>query len=318
MRFLVLGAGAIGGYFGGRLIKGGADVAFLVRPGRAAQLAERGLVLKAQDGEIRAPARAVLAGRVDGPYDAILLCCKAYDLDGAMAAIGPAVGAETAILPFLNGVRHLTLLADRFGAERVLGGVTAVNAVLQPNGDVVQTPVKIEMSALGEPTGERSDRCTQIQRALAAGGLSITVSGDIVAFMWHKLFAFACIATVATLTRARAGAIASSGAGRSLVDATIEECGRVVAAEGYPPPASVAEIVSGLYTQPSSDYGPSMLVDMEGGRPTEGDHTIGDLVARADRRGVAAPILTAALCSLQTYELGRHRRRPPVSQQTAG
>ena len=316
MRFLVLGAGAIGGYFGGKLMKGGADVTFLVRPRRAGQLAERGLVLKAQDGEIRAPARAVQAGQVDGPYDVVLLCCKAYDLDDAMAAIAPAVGPGSAVLPFLNGVRHLSLLGDRFGAEHVLGGVTAVNAVLEPNGDVVQTPVRIDMSALGEPTGKRSDRCAEIQRAFTAGGVPITLSDDIVGFMWHKLFAFACIATLATVTRARAGAIAASGAGRSLVAATIEECGRVVAAEGYPPPASVAEIVSGLYTDPGSKYGPSMLVDMEAGRPTEAEHTIGDLVTRAARRGVPTPIMTAALCGLEAYEQSRRAPHPLPSGET--
>src|SRR6185503_14318124 len=147
MRFLVLGAGAIGGYFGGKLQKGGADVTFLVRPKRAAQLADRGLVLKAQDGEIRVPAKTLLAGQIDGPYDVILLCCKAYDLDGALADIAPAVGPGSAVLPFLNGIKHLSILSDRFGPEHVLGGVTAVNAVLASNGDVVQSPVKIDMTA---------------------------------------------------------------------------------------------------------------------------------------------------------------------------
>jgi 2-dehydropantoate 2-reductase len=305
MRFLVIGAGAIGGYLGGKLQRGGADVTFLVRPRRAAQLADRGLVVKAQDEEIRAPAQTVLAGQVEGPYDVILLCCKAYDLEGAMAAMAPAVGPGSAIVPFLNGVRHLSLLAERFGAEQVLGGLIAVNAVLKPDGDVVQTPVKIDMTAFGEPTGRHSDRCAEIHRAFTAGGVPIAVSDDIVAFMWSKFFAFACIAAVATLTRARAGAIAASAAGASFVSAAIEECGRVVAAEGYPPPAAAAEIVRGLYTQPRSSYGPSMLVDMEEGRPTEGEHTIGDLVSRAARRGMPTPILTAALCSLQAYELAR-------------
>jgi 2-dehydropantoate 2-reductase len=308
MRFLVLGAGAIGGYFGGKLQKGGADVTFLVRPKRAAQLVDNGLVLKAQDGETRAPAKTVLAGHIDGPYDVILLCCKAYDLDDALSAIAPAVGPGSAVLPFLNGIKHLSILSDRFGAERVLGGVTAVNAVLAPNGDVVQSPVKINMTALGEPSGHRSTRCAEIQQALAAGGIAATVSDDITGFMWAKLFAFACIATLATLTRARAGVVAASAAGASFVSATIEECGRVVAAEGYPPPADIADIVRGLYAQRQSQYGPSMLVDMEEGRPTEGRHTIGDLVERAARRGVAAPILTAALCNLQTYELSRLAR----------
>ena len=139
MRFLGLGAGAIGGYFGGKLQKGGADVTFLVRPKRAAQFADRGLVLKAQDGEIRGPAKSVLAGQIDGPYDVIVLCCKAYDLDDAMAAIAPAMGRDSAILPLLNGVKHIASLSDRFGSERVLGGLTAVNAILEPSGDVIQS-----------------------------------------------------------------------------------------------------------------------------------------------------------------------------------
>ncbi len=305
MRFLVLGAGAIGGYFGGKLQKGGADVTFLVRPRRAAQLADRGLVLKAQDEEIRAPAKTMLAGQIDGHYDVIVLCCKAYDLDDAVVAIAPAVGPGSAVLPFLNGIKHLSILGDRFGREHVLGGLTAVNAVLAPNGDVVQSPVKIDMTAFGELSGEGSARCAEIQKAFTAGGLPGTVSDDIVAFMWAKLFAFACIAALATLTRARAGAIAASPAGASLVSSVIEECGRVVTAEGYPPPKETADIVRGLYAQRHSSYGPSILVDIEGGRPTEGEHTIGDLVERAARRGVAAPILTAALCNLQAYELGR-------------
>lgn len=310
MRFLVLGAGAIGGYFGGKLQKGGADVTFLVRPRRAAQIAARGLVLKAQDEEIRAPARTVLAGQIGGSYDVVLLCCKAYDLDDAMAAVAPAVGPGSAVLPFLNGIKHLYALSDRFGAERVLGGVTAVNAVLAANGDVVQSPVRIDMTALGEPRGRGSARCAEIQRAFTAAGLPTTVSDDIIAFMWAKFFAFACIATVATLTRSRAGVVAASAAGASFVSATLDECGRVVAAEGYPPREDVADIVRGLYAQPRSTYAPSMLVDMEEGRPTEGEHTIGDLVARAARRGVAAPILTAARCNLEAYERGRPARQP--------
>ena len=150
MRFLVLGAGAIGGYFGGKLHKAGADVTFLVRPRRAVQLGERGLVLRTQSEEIRCPVRTVLAGHVDGPYDVILLCCKAYDLDEAIRAIAPAVGPGTALLPFLNGIKHVAILSDRFGPEHVLGGLTAVNAVLAPDGDVVQSPLKVDMTAFGE------------------------------------------------------------------------------------------------------------------------------------------------------------------------
>jgi 2-dehydropantoate 2-reductase len=137
MRFLVLGAGAIGGYFGGMLMRGGADLSFLVRPKRATQLAEKGLIVKAPNAHIKRPVRALLAGEVDGSYDVVLLACKAYDLDSAMEAIAPALGKGSAVLPFLNGINHISILVDRFGRDRVLGGMTVVNAWLSPEGDVI-------------------------------------------------------------------------------------------------------------------------------------------------------------------------------------
>jgi len=119
MRFLVLGAGALGGYFGAKLIRGGADVTFLVRPARAAQLQRDGLVVKAQDGELRTHAKTVQQGQVNGSYDVVLLCCKAYDLKEAISVIAPAMGDQSVILPLLNGVRHIDVLTQTFGPKRV-------------------------------------------------------------------------------------------------------------------------------------------------------------------------------------------------------
>ena len=309
MRYLVLGAGALGGYFGGMLLKGGADVTFLVRPKRAAQLERDGLVVKAQDGEVRTPVKTIQQDQLQGTYDVVLLCCKAYDLDGAMAAIAPAMGDQSVILPLLNGVRHIDVLKERFGAKRVLGGLTAINAAMMPDGTIQQSQLRINMNVIGELDGRASSRCTAIKTALEAGGIPVQVSENIIAGMWMKFFAFACNATVASLSRSRAGAIASSGAGASFVSAVIEECTRAVTAEGYPPPAETAGLIQGLFSQPNSTYGPSMLIDIEDGRPTEGEHTIGDLVERATRRGVSTPILSAALCNLQAHEINRRNPR---------
>ena len=303
MRYLVLGAGAMGGFFGARLLKGGADVSFLVRPRRAAQLTENGLVVKAQDGDIRAPVKVVQAGEIDGTFDVVLLCCKAYDLDGAIEAIAPAMGPDSAVLPILNGLRHIDTLSARFGAERVLGGMTAVNTVLEPSGEIWQSPLKLEMNVLGELSGDISARCKAIQAAFAAGGTSFTVSDDIAASMWAKFFGFVAIATTSSLTRARAGRIATSAAGADFVGAVIEECNAVATAAGYPQ-TDLRDTVRGIYSQPESTYGPSMLVDMEEGRQTEAEHTIGDMVRRGRALGVPVPLLTAALCNLQCHELG--------------
>lgn len=308
MRYLVLGAGALGGYFGGMLLKGGADVTFLVRPARAAQLGRDGLVVKTQDGgELRTQVRTVLQGDLEGHYDVVLLCCKAYDLDSAMDAIGPATGPETTILPLLNGVRHLDALANRFGQHAVLGGLTVINAALLADGTIQQSQVRVNITAIGELDGSASARCSSIKAALEAGSITVQVSDNITAMMWEKFYGFVCSATIATLCRSRSGSIARSPSGSTFVSAVIEECARVVTELGHPP---IPALDSGgqlkaLFAQHGLNYGPSILIDMEDGRTTEGEHTIGDMAERAAKVGINAPLLTAARCNLQAYEINR-------------
>lgn len=124
MKILIAGAGAIGSYFGGRLLQAGLDVSFLVRPQRAAQLAAQGLVIRCPRGDARLAAPpTLLAQQIRQPYDLVILACKAYDLESAIA---PAIGPETAILPLQNGLRHLDRLIERFGYARVLGGLVLI------------------------------------------------------------------------------------------------------------------------------------------------------------------------------------------------
>jgi 2-dehydropantoate 2-reductase len=287
-------------------------VTFLVREKRAAQLQRDGLIIKLQDGaELRTKVRTVQQGQLDGTYDVILLTCKAYDLDSAMDAIAPAMSEASVIVPVLNGVRHIDVLTARFGQARVLGGLTVVNAALMPDGAIQQSQVRININAIGELDGRSSDRCAAIKSALEAGGVPVQISDNIVAMMWAKFFGFVISATVATMTRSRAGAIARSASGSSFVSAVIDECTRAVTAAGYPPappPApDTAGITRGLFSQVDSTYGPSILIDMEDGRPTEGEHTIGDLAERASRMGISAPLLAAARCNLEAYEINRNR-----------
>src|SRR6202166_26748 len=131
MRILVVGAGAIGGYFGGRLLAAGRDVTFLVRPRRATELASAGLVIKSPNGDVtlKNPS-AVQADKLKEKFDVVLLSCKAFDLEDAIKSFAPAVGQETAIIPMLNGMRHLDILDATFGRERVLGGLCALVVTL--------------------------------------------------------------------------------------------------------------------------------------------------------------------------------------------
>jgi 2-dehydropantoate 2-reductase len=313
MRFLVLGAGSLGSYFGGMLLKGGAEVDFLVRPRRAAELAERGLVIKLPDRQICRPVRTLLADQIDGHYDVVLLACKSYDLDGAMEALAPALGEHSAVLPVLNGINHIATLAGRFGRDRVIGGVSNIAAARSPEGEVIRLPGTAGTTIFGELTGTSTARCNDIQQAFAAAGLPSRISDRIIAEMWLKLFGFAAIAAIATLPRARAGEIAAAPASPGFVRSVIEESARITTAEGYPPPAAMKDALRELFAQPASIYSPSILRDFEQGRPTEGEETVGELVRRADQRGIEVPLLRAALCNLQVHDV-RRRQQPQYIQ----
>jgi 2-dehydropantoate 2-reductase len=136
MRILVVGAGATGGYFGGRLAQAGRDVTFLVRPARAVRLAERGLRIRSPDGDTELRPRTIT--EVDGHYDLVLVAVKSYSLETALTGLTPAVGPRTVVIPLLNGIRHIESLVRRFGADRAWGGVCMIHATLDEDGDVHQ------------------------------------------------------------------------------------------------------------------------------------------------------------------------------------
>jgi 2-dehydropantoate 2-reductase len=291
------------------LLRGGADVTFLVRPPRAARLAARGLTVKLPEGAFKTPIKTVTAGALGGPYDIVFLTCKAYDLDSAIDDFVPALSPSGAVLPVLNGINHIAVLTDRLGTDRVLGGTTQFLVMQTPEGDIVPTIHGKAQTTFGELTGGGSARCEAVLAALTAGGVPCSISEDIFAEMWMKFCGAAASFTIAAVMRARAGEVVAAPAGAGFVAATFDECAGIAAAAGHPPPAWLREIVIQVWSQPGSSYGPSLLADIENGRPTEGEHVIGDLSRRADQHGVQAPIVRAGLCSVQIYE-ARRRAKP--------
>ncbi len=137
MKLLVLGAGGIGGYFGGRLAEAGAaDVTFLVRPKRREQIARDGLRIESPLGNATIAAKTVVAGEVRPGYDLVLFTCKAYDLDSATDAIAPVMDGKCGVVPQLNGIAHLERLDARFGKPQVMGGIAQINVTLKRDGTV--------------------------------------------------------------------------------------------------------------------------------------------------------------------------------------
>jgi len=304
MRWLVLGAGGVGGYFGGRLQEAGRDVTFLVRPARAATLHDQGLVIESPDGALRLQPQLLLpGGPASRPFDAVLLTCKAYDLEAAIVALAPCLGDGTAILPLLNGLLHLDRLDAAFGAGRVLGGLCHISATLGPAGEIRHLDLPPRL-VFGERSGGASDRVQAIAADLAPAKFKSVASDDVLQDMWEKFTLLASLAGLTCLMRGSVGEIVRAG-GAPVARAMVAEAAAVAAAAGHGPRARFLEATEQRLTDPGSTVQASMLRDLERGGPTEGAHILGDMVARGRKAGLATPLIEAAACHVAVYEAKR-------------
>jgi 2-dehydropantoate 2-reductase len=305
MRILVVGAGATGGYFGGRLLQHGRDVTFLVREKRAAQLAQHGLSIHSSTGDVDLPSPpTVLASNLREPYDLILLSCKAYGLEQAMVDIAPAVGSQTAILPLLNGMRQLDLLDERFGTEHVLGGQCVIAATLDEHG-AVRHLNQLHSLTFGERDGSMSERMQQITQRLSNAGFDARPSSTVLQDMWDKWVFLASLAGITCLMRGSVGAIAAAPGGSAATLALLEECRAVAERAGHVPGDATMQRARGALTDPGSSLTASMLRDLQQGHAIEADHVIGDMLARAGRPHDADALLAIVYANLKVYEAGR-------------
>ena len=307
MRILVMGAGAVGGYFGGRLLEAGRDVTFLVRPARAAELSRSGLVIRSRLGDVSIPnPPTVLAETVSAPFDAVLLSSKAYDLEGAMAAFAPAVGPQTSILPLLNGMRHLDALSARFGADRVLGGQCVISATLNDRREIVHLNDAHRIS-FGELDGTMSPRVSALEQALSGAHFDVQASPHILLEMWEKWVLLATLAGVTCLFRSAVCDIVASRGGTGLILGLLEECRATASAEGHDPRPQFLDRARGMLTAADSPFTASMLRDIEARAPIEADHIIGDLLDRARLRETPNALLAIVYTHLKSYEARRRR-----------
>lgn len=318
MRILMLGAGAIGGYFGGRLQQAGCDVSFLVRPRSAARLREKGLVIRSPNGDARLRPRIVTRTMLRQPYDTVILCCKAYDLADALDAIAPAVGKDTTILPLLNGMAHFDALDARFGAEHVLGGVCSIAVALSADGGIEHFN-SMHLFRFGERDGTLSPRVAALEAEMENACLDARASRYVIPTLWEKWAMLAGLAAMNCLMRADLTTILNAPGGRALCLQMLDECSAITTACGHPPRPQVLDDIRDFIANPTGVFITSMLRDLEQGHRTEADHIIGDLLVRGEAKAVASPLLQIAYCHLKADELSRpkflqstYRRQVPA------
>lgn len=301
MRILVVGAGGVGGYFGGRLIEAGADVTFLVRPRRAAQLAGSGLVVKSPHGDIRRKVAHVTADALTADYDIILLTTKEYQLAGAIDDIAPALARPGAlVIPVLNGLSHLDRLDARFGRTKVMGGLARISGTVTSDGEVRQL-TDVHAIVFGPRDEAQAAAAAEFGRIMAGARVDSALTADIEQAMWDKFLMLSTLAAGTTLFRATIGEISRTDEGAAILSELLDEAAAVAAHAGHAPAATYLAGTRRAMTDRTSPMTASMLRDLESGAEIEAEHIVGDMYRRGRAAGLAMPLFRVARTHLQAH-----------------
>jgi 2-dehydropantoate 2-reductase len=302
MKILILGAGGTGGYFGGRLAQAGADVTFLVREKRAAQLAAHGLVIETLTESFSIPVKTVTTAH-EG-YDLVILACKAYDLASSITAITPAISANTKIIPLLNGMSHMSMLDEKFGAARIMGGSCQIAATLTHEG-VVKNLADTQSIVWGARDAGQNDIASELARWFAKTPVQWRVSDNIMQDMWEKLVFLATLAGMTSLMRASVGDILATNDGRHVMRRYLDSSIAIAIKEGHTPRPEIMARFDAVINSTGSTLKASMLRDIESGNDVEADHIVGYMLGKAREHRVDDTMLSVAYVHLQAYQWGR-------------
>lgn len=304
MRVLVVGAGAVGGYFGGRLLEKGEDVTFLVRERRKKQLEEHGLVIRSVHGDVVLTPKTLVAGEKSEPFDVVIFSNKAYHLQEAIRDAKPYVGETTVVLPLLNGMAHMEVLWREFGKEHVLGGLCFIETTLDQDGTIIQSSPSHDVR-FGEWSGEVTERVQALHNLFSNCNARFRLSEHIVTDMWHKYLFIATMSGVTTLFRAPMGPVRSGEYGQEILFALLKEIGAIMRAHGAPIADDIEEKQLAQMNEISPEMKSSMQRDMEKGHMVEADHLQGYLLQLAKQYQIDAPLLKAVYHHLKLYEQQR-------------
>ncbi|MBT0725693.1 ketopantoate reductase family protein [Rosenbergiella sp. S61] len=298
MKILVVGAGATGGYFGARLQQAGHEVTFLVRTGRAQQLADEGLVIKGYQGTFSIRPKTLTADELnDASWSLIILAVKHPHLAQVIKEIRPAVSENTYILPILNGIDHIAALQHHYG-DRVLGGLCQIYATLNAKSEIEQlTP--LHRVSFGALSPQQQAAVTTLAQQLEGVNFTLNVSADIASEMWEKYLFLSTLGAATCLARADTQRILSTSYGAQYIENLYTEVLSILSAVGY---RQRPKVVNQLLTTLLDNKTPlvsSLYRDVMAGNVSESRAIIGALVERAETHQLAVPVLRACWVQLQ-------------------
>jgi 2-dehydropantoate 2-reductase len=303
MRILIHGAGAVGGYFGALLARGGHEVWFVARGANLAALRERGLIVRLGTETLElATVRAVSDPRAAPPPELILVCVKSYDTAATAAALRPVVGAETIVLSLQNGVENEEVLAQGLRLPPLMVALTRIGVEMVAPATIVYSGRGTIL--FGEPDGGETPRALRVAGAFTAAGVPHQLRADILVAAWEKLAWNASFNAVTALTRTTVAEALALPATRDLIIAAMEETDAVAVASGVPVRRTRTDAVLADSQAGLPDFQTSMLQDVLRGRRLEHDALNGAVVRGAARTGVPTPVNRTLLALLGRLDPG--------------
>ena len=304
MRIAVFGAGAVGGYFGGRLAAAGEDVVFVARGDHLRAIRETGLRIESPNGDLTIhPAQATDDPASIGPVDFILFAVKLFDTEAVARACKPMMGPNTTVLALQNGVETEEIIGRVLGADAVMGGTVYIAAVIAEPGLIRQTGAFARM-IFGEMDGSLSERGKIFEAACHRAGIDAVLSSAVASEIWMKFIVLAALSGVTTVTRKSVGGLRADPDTRALLQSAIAEAAAVGRAQGVALAEDAVERQMAVLDGWPPDMVASMLHDLRAGKRMELDHLSG-AVGRIGRRcGVATPVHDTLYAALKPYKDG--------------
>ena len=315
MNVVVIGAGAVGGYFGGRLAQAGIAVTFYVRTGRFKQLRERGLQVHSTHGDFTLHPHLV-TDLLDLPKaDIVLLTVKGYHLPSTFPVLDALVGRGAMVLPLLNGVNHIDTLTERYGTTHVLGGTCYIESTLTAEGDVVHTSPMHDIvfgslpgDSMHGPEGTGRAMLEQLQDAFAEAGVNSTLSENILVDMWQKYVFLTSFSAITASVRAPIGKVLQDEVTRDLLIKLVKEVESIARAKGIGLPNDLVNQVVQRLCNISPSMTSSLHRDLEKGMPLEINELQGAAVQMGRQLRIATPGFEVIYALLHPYAAGHGGR----------
>jgi 2-dehydropantoate 2-reductase len=303
MKIAIMGAGGVGGYYGGLLARTGQEVIFIARGAHLQALRRQGLRVNSVHGDfLVAPAHATDNPAEVGPVDLILFTTKTYHTDSAALALKPMIGPDTVILPLQNGIDAAARLGTHLGLAHLVGGATWLSAALEAPGVIGQYS-QFRRIVLGELDGKRTTRLEKISETLAAAGITVEMTDNISQVLWRKFVFISALSAIGCLTRVSCGEYRQVPEARAVLTEAIGEVMAVARTQGVKLDGDLVGQTLGFIDNSPPEMKPSMQRDLEAGRPSELESMIGIVSRLGQQHGVPTPVMRLAYAMLQPADL---------------